>query len=226
MSGITGLLYRHSRPVEAAEIRAMNRMQSRSETECGQEFVRDSIGLGQFPHPSDSQSASSTDRGEAADSRYRIAFCGRIYNAAELGKELKALGQRINSNSESDIVLAAYREWGARCQLRFNGFWALAIWDSAENQLFLSRDRFGLKSLYYISGEEGFAFASEMKAFLPLSWFTPAFDNENATTALGSRTPLEASDRCLLRGVKRLQPGHFVTLHPDPNRAPPVGGTR
>ena len=82
-----------------------------------------------------------TDAGE----RYWITYNGEIYNYLELRETLQQLGWRFVSDSDTEVIIAAYALWGASCQFRFNGMWAFAIWDAHKKQLFLSRDRFGIK---------------------------------------------------------------------------------
>ena len=99
--------------------------------------------------------------------RYNIVFNGEIYNFLEVKKDLAALGHRFRSTSDTEVLVAAFAEWGASCLERLNGMWAFAIWDSIEKRLFLSRDRMGEKPLYYFHNGRQFAFASEQKALLP-----------------------------------------------------------
>ena len=102
-----------------------------------------------------------------AEGRYWLTYNGEVYNYIELREELRGLGHRFVSNSDSEVILAAYAQWGPECQFRFNGMWAFAIWDAHERRLFLSRDRFGVKPLHYSDHAGAFVFASELKAFLP-----------------------------------------------------------
>jgi len=95
--------------------------------------------------------------------RYWIVFNGEIYNHIELRSELAAQGYRFQSHSDTEVVLAAYSRWGRDCLQRFNGMWAFAIYDCRAKNLFLARDRFGVKPLYYFSEPGRFAFASELK---------------------------------------------------------------
>jgi len=101
--------------------------------------------------------------------RYWITFNGDIYNFVELRQELKSLGCKFKSNSDTEVILAAYSQWGEQCQFKFNGDWAFAIWDDKNKNLFLSSDRFGTKPFYYIRHKDYFIFASELKAFMSLS---------------------------------------------------------
>jgi len=103
------------------------------------------------------------------DGRYWIVFNGEVYNYIELRAELEKLGHSFISRTDTEVILAAYRQWGESCLSRFNGMWAFAIYDSHAKTLFLARDRFGVKPLYYwISPEGFFAFASEIKQFTVL----------------------------------------------------------
>jgi asparagine synthase (glutamine-hydrolysing) len=95
-----------------------------------------------------------------------IVFNGEIYNHIELRIELETLGQVFNSNSDTEVILAAYKQWGHDCLNKFNGMWAIAIYDVERAELFMARDRFGVKPLYYwISPDGNFYFASEIKQF-------------------------------------------------------------
>ncbi len=157
-----------------------------------------------------------TDRGAQpmsyAGERYWITFNGEIYNYLELREELSRLGHTFRSTGDTEVLLAAYAQWGQACQLKFNGIWALAIWDRKTQQLFLSRDNFGIKPLHYIRTDQYFAFASEMKAFLALPQFQVNFDEDLITETLTNINGLEATEHCLLRGVKRLPAGHCMVV--------------
>ena len=147
-----------------------------------------------------------------ANGRYWITYNGEIYNFLELREELEASGHYFISHSDTEIILAAYIQWGEDCQLRFNGMWAFAIWDSRERTLFLSRDRFGIKPLHYISTDRYFAFASEMKAFLVLDCYDYAIDHDILAETLSNINGLEGSEHTILRGVKHLIGGHCLKM--------------
>jgi len=98
--------------------------------------------------------------------RYWIVFNGEIYNYLELREELIIKGYNFLSNSDAEVILAAYDYYGINCLNKFNGMWAFVIYDSNEKKIFISRDRFGIKPLYYYIDEKKFVFASEIKAIL------------------------------------------------------------
>lgn len=98
--------------------------------------------------------------------RYVITFNGEIYNHIELRNELEQLEYRFQSHTDTEVIMAAYDQWGAKCLSRFNGMWAFVIYDRVRNRFFMSRDRFGKKPFYYYNHEGLFLFASEIKAIL------------------------------------------------------------
>jgi asparagine synthase (glutamine-hydrolysing) len=101
------------------------------------------------------------------DGRCWITYNGEIYNAQELRRELERLGYWFRSSSDTEVVLASYRQWGAACVDRMNGMFAFALWDGDAGRLFCARDRFGEKPFYYHWDGRVFRFASEIKALLP-----------------------------------------------------------
>ncbi len=143
------------------------------------------------------------------DGRYRITFNGEIHNFLELRKELEELDFTFRTESDTEVILAAFMAWGEECQLRFNGMWAFAIWDSVERRLFLSRDRWGEKPLFYATLPNGdFAFASEMKALLPLLRDPQPDRALIRGMTLRSSFAYEATDRCIILGIQRFLAGH------------------
>lgn len=101
-----------------------------------------------------------------ADGKYVITYNGEVYNYVEIRNELEMLGYVFQSHSDTEIILAAYQQWGEECVSRFNGMWAFAIHDVERNIIFCSRDRFGVKPFYYTDSDTGFSFGSEIKQLL------------------------------------------------------------
>ena len=150
-----------------------------------------------------------------ARGRYRITFNGEIYNFLELRRELETDGYQFLTESDTEVVMAAYDKWGEDCQLHFNGMWAFAIWDKKKKKLFISRDRFGIKPLLYYSDKKHFAFASEMKAFLKLDWFPLEFDGGMVSASLSDPKWVEGTEQTLLQNLRHLLGGYCLTLQQD-----------
>ena len=142
-----------------------------------------------------------------ADGRYHITFNGEIYNFIEIREELKSKGCYFQSESDTEVILAAFTIWGEACQDRFNGMWSFAIWDTIDKVLFLSRDRFGKKPFFYANlPNNNFVFASEMKAIFPL------IESVNANVSLVRDVSrifqYESTEECIIEGIKRFPAGH------------------
>ena len=102
----------------------------------------------------------------SGDGALTIVFNGEVFNYLELREELRAAGHAFRTGTDTEVVLAAYAAWGRDCLLRFNGMWAFAILDRRRGEVFLARDRLGVKPLYYALAGDRFLFASECKALL------------------------------------------------------------
>jgi len=150
------------------------------------------------------------------DGRFWITYNGEVYNAPELRRELTALGHRFRSMSDTEVVLAAYRQWGGGCLARFNGMFAFAIWDGEADCLFCARDRFGIKPFYYREDGSRWLFASEIKALL----CDPALrrrPNDRALFDYLTQGRQDHTTETFFDGVRQLAPGECLTvrLRPD-----------
>lgn len=135
-----------------------------------------------------------------------LTFNGEIYNFKPLRRELESRGHRFRSESDAEVIIYAYLEWGRECLTRLNGMFAFAIWDARDESLLLARDRLGIKPLYYADTPAGFAFASEIKALLAIPEFNRAVDLsalDQFMTFLWTPDP-----KTVFRGVQKLPPAH------------------
>lgn len=214
MCGIVGLFSVSGAPVPERDIERMNQAQRHRGPDGSGVWVEGPVGLGHTRLSILDTSVGGAQPMAFADGRYRITFNGEIYNFVELREELRQHGWSFATESDTEVILSAYAQWGADCQRRFNGMWAFAIWDRRESRLFLSRDRFGVKPLHYVPGPDFVAFASEMKAFLPLAWFDLSFDEAMVALSIRQQSRLEGTEACILRGVRRLPAGHHLILAP------------
>jgi len=146
-----------------------------------------------------------------ADGKYQLVFNGEIYNYKELRAELKTVGYPFISDSDTEVILAAYKEWGNSCVTKFTGMWALALLDVEKRELFLSRDRFGIKPLYYTSVKNKFAFASEIKALLELDFVESEANMTSVFEYVCFGATADPSSN-LFRQIKPLSPGHNLVL--------------
>jgi asparagine synthase (glutamine-hydrolysing) len=145
-----------------------------------------------------------------ADGDLVITFNGEIYNFLDLRRDLETRGHRFRSRTDTEVILAAYREWGVECLAQFRGMFAFALWDVTERTLFVARDRVGKKPLHYLLDDDGVAFASEPKAFLADSTFQPRPNPQAISAYLAYQyvpSPLSAFE-----GVSKLPPGHFMLV--------------
>ncbi len=157
------------------------------------------------------------------DGRYWIVYNGEIYNYLELRAALRAEGHEFVSTSDTEVLLAAYAHWGKACLSRLNGMWALAIYDRQRNELFLARDRFGEKPLYYWRGPDGiFAFASEIKQFAHLPGWAPKINVPRACDFLAYGL-MDTTDETMYGDVFQLLPGHLALLNPERLLSSPAG---
>ena len=137
-----------------------------------------------------------------------VSFNGEIYNYEELRCDLVKRGHRFQTRTDTEVIVHAYEEFGAECLQRFNGMWALALWDVANRRLLLARDRMGIKPLCYLQMGERLLFTSEYKAFLECRDFTPEPDMESIASYVDRR--YVANSRTMLKQVKKLPPGHYA----------------
>jgi asparagine synthase (glutamine-hydrolysing) len=148
-----------------------------------------------------------------------ITYNGEIYNYRELRDELAGRGHGFRTNTDTEVVLAAYAEWGAAAVERFNGMFGLAIWDRRKGELFLARDRFGVKPLYYADLPGAFVFGSEVKSLLEHPELSANLSRAHLLEYLTFQNVF--TDGTLFEGVRMLRPGHTVTLTPGSGAAAP-----
>jgi asparagine synthase (glutamine-hydrolysing) len=140
-----------------------------------------------------------------------IAYNGEVYNYLELMEELKALGHVFSSRSDTEVILAAYDEWGTDCLRRFNGMWAFALWDSNRQRLFCARDRFGVKPFYYVLRDGVFTFASEIKALFAAGAARPR-PRADALYEFLTLGFTDTSDGTCFEDVFQLPASHFMEV--------------
>ncbi len=218
MCGIFGFLSTAAPPDGRGDLqRGLQRIRHRGPDGSGQWLSSDGrVGLGHV-RLSIIDLETGAQPMHSDDGRYTIVYNGEIYNFVELRAELGAEGFRTHSDTE--VLLRAYARWGSECLQRLRGMFALAIWDSREQRLFLARDRFGIKPLYWAQTPAGLYFASEIKALLP-------FLDRRTTNprALSDYFTFQfcLGDKTLMDGVWKLPAAHHASVAagqaPQPQR--------
>ena len=146
---------------------------------------------------------------KSPDGRYVLAYNGEVYNFQTLRTQLQELGHTFLTNSDTEVLLHGYMQWGAEVTQQLRGMFAFVIWDTQTQTLYGARDPFGIKPFYYAPMGDTFFFGSELKSFLP----HPAFHKELNREALKFYLTFQYSalDESFFKGVFRLLPGHHFT---------------
>ncbi len=213
MCGIAGVLERSGRRVERELLQRMGDVIAHRGPDGEGHYTDGPVGLVNRrlaiidPTPAGAMPMASSD------GRYSMTYNGEVYNFRELRHELEAAGHRFRSHTDTEVVLNAYATWGAECIKRFNGMFALAIWDAERSELFLARDRFGVKPLYYADLANTFLFGSEIKSML---------EHDALRARLSAPHLLEYftfqnifTDGTLFADVRLLRPGHYLKVRAE-----------
>src|SRR5215813_1020897 len=181
MCGICGVA---GQATEELLTRMLDRIAHRGPDDRGVYFARskagEAIGLGHQRLSIIDLSSAGHEPMSDDQQRVWLTYNGEIYNFRSIRAELKDRGYEFRSDTDAEVIIYSYLEWGYECLHRFNGMFAFAIWDSRDDSLFVARDRLGIKPLYYVHLAETFAFASEIKALLEV----PGLDREVDLPAL------------------------------------------
>ncbi|MEZ0372569.1 MAG: asparagine synthase (glutamine-hydrolyzing) [Candidatus Sericytochromatia bacterium] len=210
MCGIVGVFNLDGRPVLSPVLRAMTDALVHRGPD-GEGFYIDSyLGLGHRRLAIIDLSPLGHQPMLSADGQFILTYNGELYNYLELRAELEALGHVFVSHSDTEVILQAYIAWGEAMLPRLNGMFAFAIWDRPRQELFLARDRYGIKPLYYSFQGQSFLFGSEQKAFLPFPGFRRALDSEALLEYFTFQNIF--TDRTLLKGVRLFPAGSWARL--------------
>jgi len=219
MCGVCGIFRFDKKKVRAESVQSMLSVMKHRGPDDEGVFVADNVGMGFVRLSILDLSPAGHQPMFSSDKRYVMVFNGEIYNYIELRDELKALGHSFKTQTDTEVLLAAYQEWGKECLHRFNGMWVFAIYDNKEKKLFAARDRFGIKPFYYCANREGFTFCSEIKPLLLLHPFAKIPDQQSLFDFLVfNRT--DQTERTFFERIKKLSHGHC--LHLDLKQTNPV----
>jgi len=140
-----------------------------------------------------------------------ITYNGEIYNFQEIKGDLEKKGHQFKSNTDTEVIIHAYEEYGPNCLSLFNGMFAFGIWDSNKREIFLARDRIGVKPLVYYQDKDKFIFASELKAILPY----PGINKEVSEEAISHYLSFGyvPTPMCIFKNMAKLPPGHYAIIN-------------
>lgn len=210
MCGITGIMHFDGRQVDQGLLRRMNDRVAHRGPDGDGFFWGDGVALG-HRRLSIIDIDGSPQPMFSADERTVLSYNGEIYNFRRLRQELEGLGHQFRTAGDTEVLLTAYLEWGEDCVSRLRGMFAFAIWDNRKRQMFLARDRLGIKPLYYGALPDGsFLFASELKAILehPQMRRRLRIDALEDYLALG----YVPDPKSILEDVKKLPPATTLTI--------------
>ena len=214
MCGIAGIWNRNEKPVRKQTLEAMLRILAHRGREGTGYFIEDDIGLAHNRMRVIDLTEQASQPMSGADGRYQVVFNGEIHNYRELRDDLVKAGWVFRSDSDTEVVLAGYATWGAECFERFNGMWGIAILDRIDRKLIISRDRFGIKPVFYAIRNNELVFASEAKAIASVfpKMREPDFEKlygylDTGATNIGQGT--------FYKNIKSLSPGCFLRITAD-----------
>ena len=214
MCGIAVVIGLNGRSVERTAVERMAKSLFHRGPDDGGFYVEGAVGMG-------FRRLSILDLSEAGhqpmisqDGQYVLVFNGEIFNYVELREDLRQLGYQFRSSGDSEVLLAAYREWGRECLSRLNGMWAFVIYDRRNRRIFGSRDRFGVKPLYYSRSPEVIQFASEIKALRASGYHRPEINWRTASKFL-LEGRLDSQGETFYEGIEQIPPGSGFEVELD-----------
>jgi asparagine synthase (glutamine-hydrolysing) len=218
MCGIAGFLNVDGQPASPAVVRTMTQAVAHRGPDGEGVYVDDCVALGHRRLAIIDLSPAGHQPMPSVDGQYVLTFNGEIFNFKELRGELEGCGHQFRSRSDSEVLLNAFIQWGPACVDRFNGMFAFAIWNRAKRQLFLARDRYGIKPLYFARTGDVFLFGSEVKALLAHPRFGVRMDRRGLLEYFSFQNFL--TDRTLFEDVRLLPAACHLTLTAGDCRQP------
>ncbi|HEY5739572.1 MAG TPA: N-acetylglutaminylglutamine amidotransferase [Gammaproteobacteria bacterium] len=211
MCGLFGALSFESKTIPEAHASAMSERVARRGPDDRGEYYDGPVMLGHRRLSIIDLSPAGHQPMADASGRYCIVFNGTIYNYPQLREQLIGLGYAFNSHSDTEVIVNAYAHWGEQCVERLHGMFAFAIWDRERRDLFLARDRMGIKPLYYARDRAGFYFASNPQALLATGLFPTELDAVGLHHQLSLHAVIPAP-RTLIKSIRKCRPAHSMTV--------------
>ena len=211
MCGINGIYHIQNLSDPESQIKRMNAASAHRGPDNSDFFLDQHVALGHNRLSIIDLQASANQPMVSADNRYVLVFNGEIYNYQSIKKQLTDYA--FVTNSDSEVVLAAYIKWGSDFLRRLNGMFTLAIWDKQAQNLFIARDRLGIKPLYYFDNEKNIAFSSEIRSLMECDLVDRKLDQEALVDYLRYFTV--HAPNTIVKGVKMLMPGHYMLINEE-----------
>jgi asparagine synthase (glutamine-hydrolysing) len=218
MCGITGLINLNGEAVSPVSLKKMTDAIAHRGPDGEGHWIEGNVGIGHRRLAIIDLSPAGHQPMISADHRWVLSYNGEIYNYRELRTDLEAQGVWFRSQTDSEVVLAALARWGTAALLKFNGMFALALWDRKDRTLLLARDRYGIKPVYYSDQSGRFAFGSEQKAITARLGFRRILNKPALLEYFTFQNIF--TDQTLLQDIRILPAGHFLTLQTDPAARP------
>ena len=209
MCGITGIARIKNRDECAEKVRVMNRHIAHRGPDAEGVWTHNFCVLGHRRLSIIDTSAAGNQPFHLIEKGLTVVFNGEIYNYLELRKELEST-HTFSTQTDTEVILAAYSKWGVDCVAHFFGMFAFALWDEKQSQLLIARDRLGVKPLYYTDTVHGFVFASEIRAILSTGWIERRIDANAAADYLRYQTV--HAPNTIIEGIQMLMPGHRMVI--------------
>jgi asparagine synthase (glutamine-hydrolysing) len=213
MCGISGIFDRNESISSELIQKMTDTLQHRGPDDAGM-YINGPIGLGHRRLSIIDLSPGGHQPMAGPDGSTWLIYNGEIYNYLDIRAELEARGHHFKSQSDSEVILHAYQEYGCECLSHFNGMFTLAIWDERRRHLFLARDRFGIKPLYFYRDAHRFIFASEIKAILAVLDHIPR-PHPRLIYDFLSVGALDHTDDTFFEGIYKLPPAHWLLVDPE-----------
>jgi len=210
MCGVVGFINFNQEPASPILLKKMTDSVAHRGPDGEGHWIDGSVGIGHRRLSIIDLSPAGHQPMQTADGRFILSYNGEVYNFKQIRSQLEAEGIQFRSGTDSEVVLQALANWGAKALLEFNGMFALALWDTKEEKLLLARDRYGVKPMYFARQGNRFWFASEHKAIVTDSTFRR---NLNLPALLEYMTFQNIfTDQTLLHDISLLPAGHYMTV--------------
>lgn len=210
MCGIVGIFNVNSQPVSISMLKRMRDSIKHRGPDGDGIWSNSYIGLAHRRLAIIDLSPLANQPMQTDDGNFVITYNGEVFNFMNLRIELESLGYKFNSKSDTEVILKSFQHWGKDCILKFNGMFSFAIWNNKKNELFIARDRYGIKPLYYYYKNGIFIFASEIKAILEHNDVSVSVCNEALNEYFSFQNVF--SDLTIFRDIKILPAAHTLSL--------------